>query len=217
MVKPGLIVFASGSKSGGGSGFEKLVYASRQGVLNADIVAVVSNHGFGGVRAHADRLGIRFLHFPGPWTEEGYRLITQGLSFDFVSLSGWLKLVLGLDPRITFNVHPALLPDFGGPGMYGHHVHEAVLAAFLAGKITHSAVSMHFATGEYDRGPVFFQMPVDIGGCTKADDIGRKVNDAEHLWQPLITNMVVQGEISWDGKNRESLRVPAGYGFLPPS
>jgi folate-dependent phosphoribosylglycinamide formyltransferase PurN len=99
--------------------------------------------------------------------------------------------------------------------MYGHHVHEAVFKAYSAGEITHSAVSMHFVTNEYDRGPVFFHFPVEIFQMDSADDIGKKVNEAEHSLQPLITNMVVQGKISWDGKDPESLRVPKGYKYLP--
>jgi len=214
MNKPNLIVFASGSSTGGGSGFEKLVIASRTGILNAKITAVVSNYENGGVRTRAENLQIPFVHFPPPWTKERYKEITQNLLFDFVALSGWLKLVFGLDPRITFNIHPAPLPDFGGPGMYGHNVHKAVLKAYHDGVITHSAVSMHFITDEYDRGPVFFRVPVDITPNDTADDIGKRVNNIEHRWQSRITNLVVNGKISWDGKDRESMCVPYGYQFL---
>jgi phosphoribosylglycinamide formyltransferase-1 len=216
MGKPRLIVFASGTSTGGGSGFEKLVVASRESVLDAEVTAVISNHENGGVSARAGKLQIPFVHFPAPRTKDRYQEITRGLAFDFIALSGWLKLVLGLEPKITFNIHPGPLPDFGGPGMYGHHVHEAVLEAYRAGLITYSAVSMHFITAEYDRGPVFFHMPVEIIPGDTADDIGKKVNEAEHYWQPRITNLVVQGKISWDGKDPESLRVPqGGYQFLP--
>jgi folate-dependent phosphoribosylglycinamide formyltransferase PurN len=214
MSKPRLIVFASGSASGGGSGFEKLVVATHEGILNADIIAVVSNYENGGVRSRAENLQIPFVYFPQPWVKEKYEEIVRGLAFDFIALSGWLKLVSGLDPRITFNIHPGPLPDFGGPGMYGHHVHEAVLKAYRDGVITHSAVSMHFVTSEYDRGPVFFRMPVEIFSGDTADDIGTRVNQAEHQWQPRITNLVVNGEISWDGNNPSSLRIPGDYQFV---
>jgi len=215
MGKPQIVVFASGTPTGGGSGFEKLVDASRGGVLDAEITAVISNCKNGGVRERAEKLQIPFVYFPKPWTEARYQEITRGLAFDFIGLSGWLKFVLGLDPRITFNIHPGPLPDFGGLGMHGHHVHEAVLKAFLAGEIEYSAVSMHFVTAEYDKGPVFFHMPVEIFSGDTADDIGKRVNIVEHRWQPRITNLVVHGEISWDGKDPESLHVPKGYEFLP--
>ena len=209
-----LSVLATGTAIGGGSGFEKLVEASRNGILDADIAFVVSNHENGGVRARADRLDVPFIHFPGPWTKARYQEVINGLKFDFIALSGWLKLVLGLDPRTTFNIHPGPLPDFGGPGMYGHYVHEAVFNAYREGLITHSAASMHFVTDEYDRGPVFLRMPVELRPEDTADDIGARVNKAEHLWQPRITNMVVHEKISWDGKDPKSLRVPAEYLYL---
>ena len=221
---PRLLVFASGSATGGGSGFEKLVIASREGILDADIVGVISNYANGGVSARAEKLQIPFIQFPvGPWTKERYQQITQMFAFNYIALSGWLKLVKGLDPRITFNIHPGPLPDFGGPGMYGHHVHEAVFAAYRAGTITHSAVCMHFITDppesssakeQYDKGPVFFRKPVELKPEDTADDIGTRVNQEEHVWQPRITNMVVHGEISWDGKDPRSLRVPTGYQYL---
>jgi folate-dependent phosphoribosylglycinamide formyltransferase PurN len=214
MEKPRLVVFASGSATGGGSGFEKLVVASREGVLNAEIIAVVSNYVCGGVCKRAEKLGVPFFHFPPPWSAEEYQKWVKCCAADFVALSGWLKLVFGLDPRITFNIHPGPLPDFGGPGMYGHYVHQAVLKAYRDGTITHSAVSMHFVTDEYDRGPVFFRMPVEINPSDTADDIGTRVNQQEHVWQPGITNLVVNGKISWDGKDPNSVRVPDGYRFL---
>ena len=68
MSRPKLFIFASGTATGGGSGFEKLVTASRNGVLDADIVGVVSNHEHGGVRERAERLGVPFFYFPGPYT-----------------------------------------------------------------------------------------------------------------------------------------------------
>jgi len=75
------------------------------------------------------------------------------------------------------------------------------MQAYRAGKITHSAVSMHFATEEYDRGPVFFRLPVEILPTDTPDDIGARVNKAEHEWQARITDHVVNGRIGWDGKD----------------
>ena len=174
MNKPKILVFASGSAERGGSGFEKLVRASRGGVLSAEIIAVASNYANGGVSKRADKLGIPFLHFPKPWDTEGYQNLAQETGADFFALSGWLKLVTGLDPKTSFNsktvfnIHPGPLPEFGGMGMYGHYVHEAVMEAFKRGEIKYSAVSMHFVTEGYDRGPVFFKLNIrEIGGLGK--------------------------------------------------
>ncbi len=216
MQKPKLIIFASGTKDGGGSGFEKLVEASCSTVLDADIVAVVSNHEHGGVRQRAERLSIPFRYFKpegGPLAQAaGYQRIVRETGAEWVALSGWLKLVLGLDPRRTFNIHPALLSAlagrFGGKGMYGHHVHEAVEQAHDEGEIDESGFSMHFVTNEYDRGPVFAEIREPLHRGMTADEIDKVVNALEHAWQPLLTNLVVHGEISWDGKDPKSLRIP---------
>lgn len=210
-----MVIFASGTGTGGGSGAANLVKACRDGVLSANIVAFVSNHETGGVRRHAQELGVPFLYFPGSYDVGEYRRIVRWLNVNFVALSGWLKLVKGLDPKTCFNIHSGILPDFGGPGMYGHHVHEATMKAFHEGRVAHSAVSMHFVTENYDDGPVFFRHPIRIEPNDTADTLAQRVNKAEHEFQPTVTEMVVRGLISWDGKNRDSLRVPPSCSFLP--
>ena len=202
---PKLIIFASGSVEGGGSGFQRLAESVMEGVLKAQIVAVVSNHLNGGVRQKADKLAIPFIHFEAPFTAEKYEEILKQTGAEWTALSGWLKLVSGLDPRTTFNIHPGPLPEFGGKGMYGHFVHEAVLESFKKGEAKHSAVTMHFVTPIYDEGPVFFRLPVAIMESDNAEILGKRVNEAEHKWQPIITNKVVNGVIGWDGKNPSSL------------
>jgi folate-dependent phosphoribosylglycinamide formyltransferase PurN len=204
-MKPKLIIFASGSSTGGGSGFEKLCLAMKEGKLRADIVAVVSNHENGGVRKHAENFGVHFIHFAGPWTAEKYQEIVKETGAEYVGLSGWLKLVRGLDPKKTFNIHPGPLPMFGGKGMYGHHVHEAVMKAYKEGTVTHSAVTMHFVTDEYDKGPTILNLPIEISPNDTAETLGKRVNEQEHAWQWKITDMVVNGEIYWDGKDAKSV------------
>ena len=212
MSRPRVIIFASGTKEGGGSGFENLVEATKSGVLDAEIVAIVSSNEYGGVRERAQRLGIPFVYFSGSYDSEHYRRVVADSGAGWVALSGWLKLVKGLDPAKTFNIHPALLSQldgrFGGEGMWGHHVHEAVKAALDAGEITESGISMHFITDEYDRGPVFFEHRAPLQKGMSADEIAKAVNAVEHEWQPKITNMVVHGQIRWDGKDPKTLVVP---------
>ena len=233
MDRPKIVVFASGTKDNGGSGFENLVEASRTGILDAEIVAVVSNHERGGVRERADRLGVPFIHFNpqnyllirankqvvGSGDSQIYQDILHKSGAEWTALSGWFKLVHGLNPAKTFNIHPALLSQlkgrFGGHGMYGHRVHEAVKAALDAGEISESGFTMHFVTDEFDRGPVFFEFRVSLRRGISAEEIAKTVNEAEHEWQPKITNMVVHGEISWDEKDPKTLVVPQGYEYLP--
>lgn len=216
-MRPKILVFASGSPEGGGSGFEKLVLANRRGILNAHIVGVVSNHENGGVRLRANKLGVPFIHFPEPWDAESYQRIASESKADYFVLSRWANLVVGLDPKTNFNsrtvfsIHTEPPPDFEGDGMDGHFVHEAVMDAFVQGKVTHSAVTMHFVASEHNRGPVFFRCLVDIYREDTADSLGARVNEQEHLHQPRITNLVVTGQIKWDGVNPRSLELPKGY------
>lgn len=82
--------------------------------------------------------------------------------------------------------------------MHRHHVHEAIIKAYSEGKILFSAVSMHFVTDKYDKGPIFFSYPVYIGPDYDADKIGAEVNKIEHGRQAHITNLVLEGKIYWD-------------------
>ena len=213
MKKPKLIIFASGSKDGGGSGFRELVENNKTGVLDAEIVAVVSNYENGGVRKIADEHGIKFLFFKGPYLLGEYQRILKETGAEWVALSGWLKLVLGLDPQRTINIHPGRLPQFGGSGMYGHFVHEATIEAYKRGEVKYSAVTMHFVTEIYDGGPVFFEYPVWIRGNDTPESLARRVNKIEHGWQSYITNLVIHQKIKWDGVDIDTLILPKDYLF----
>lgn len=200
-----LLVFASGTKNDGGSGAENLVDYSKAGNLDAEIVAVVSNHENGGVKEKADRLGIQFIYFGAENTEKRYKEIVEQTMPDFISLSGWLLLAKGSDPEITINIHPAILPET--EGLYGHSAHEKVIEL----RLKKTAVTMHFVTEAYDKGLIFFQKSIDVLENDTPETLGSRVNEEEHYWQPLVTNLVVQGLISWDGKNPKSLKVPLWY------
>lgn len=197
--KPRILVLASGGpgKDDGGSGFLEMVEYSRTDppVLDANILVVASNHKHGGVRQKASKLGIDFVHFPGSFTEKGYRNLVEMFGADFVMCSGWLKLVEGLDPARTVNIHSGPLPRFGGPGMHGHFVHEAVMEAFHAGEIKQSAVSMHFVNENFDEGPVFFQRRVLIRSDDTPETLAKRVNEVERAWQSVILNLVVHRKI----------------------
>lgn len=201
-ANPSILVFASGSKTGGGSGFETMVRAARARPprLDAWICAVITNHFAGGVWQRANALGIPAEYWAGPYLAQGYRNFVRYFQADYIMLSGWLKLVAGLDPARTINIHPGPLPRFGGPQLYGHYVHEAVLAAYHRGEITHSAVTMHFVDERYDRGPIFFALPVPIEPDDTPESLAAKVNRAEHEWQPRVLNYVVQGQVRLVGQ-----------------
>eukprot|EP00923_Selenidium_pygospionis_P057309 GHVN01100139.1.p2 GENE.GHVN01100139.1~~GHVN01100139.1.p2 ORF type:complete len:294 (+),score=101.82 GHVN01100139.1:131-1012(+) len=273
--RPAIIVFASGTATAGGSGFEELVVRSRLGRaaesasegLRGDVVAVVSNHEQGGVAQRAQRLGVRFIHFPPPHSPERYEEIVSevmgevsegglgevggvsevrevggvsevsevggvsevsGVLRGWVVLSGWLKLVPirgddgngkftpGLSPARTVNIHPGPLPRFGGAGLYGRRVHQAVLEAYKRGEITSTGPSMHFVTSNFDEGPQIFHKSIPIEQKDTWETIQAKVNQIEHEWQWWVVDKVVNEEIKWNGSTPTSLKLPKGYPYLPP-
>lgn len=209
MPKKRLFVLASGTATGGGSGFENLV--AKQHGYDYQVVAVASNHARGGVHERATRLKIPFLYAMPPWTSDVYRHLLGETDAEFVACSGWLKPIRGLDPATTFNIHPGPLPQFGGRGMYGRHVHEAVYAAYARSQLTHTAICMHFVTEEYDQGPVFFRLNIPILQFDTPASLGRRVNALEHDWQPTITNLVVTREIHWSGRQDDPVAYPREY------
>ena len=201
MKGPQLVVFASGTKDAGGSGFENLVKSPE---LDAEIVAVVSNHEHGGVRARALKLGVPFIFFPGPYTAEEYhRILQKALPTTgriWVALSGWLKKAEGLDPASTFNIHPALLSfqnrRFGGAGLYGHHVHEAVIEHGC--KV--SGCTVHFLDNSYDTGPIVLQQTCPVLDDDTADTLAARVFEQEKLAYPEAIRLFAQGRLKIEGR-----------------
>ena len=112
---------------------------------------------------------------------------------DWIALAGFLKKFPML-PRYegkTINIHPALLPDFGGPGMYGNKVHQAVAKA---GHSTTGA-SIHIISDHYDEGPLVSQIMVDISDLTDADAIADRVFSAECQLYPKTLDKLVSAEL----------------------
>ena len=218
VTPPSIAIFASGTKDGGGSGLRRLGEAVRTGLLQATIAGVVSNRANGGVARIAEELAVPFIHMTN-FEAVSYRKVVDELEPDRIALSGWLKFVAGLDGMV-FNIHPGLLPQTGG--LWGHAVHERVVQLARAGRITHTAVTMHFVTAEesynsdrYDVGPTFFRFPVPIYDSDDADSLGARVNTVEHAWQAWVTNEVIHNRINWDGEDPSSLVVPDYVPLIP--
>ena len=214
MNKPKIIIFASGTKEGGGSGFENLVIKSKtipspekypnEAILNAEIVAVVSNHEHGGVRKKADSLGIKFIHFDKDFTAENYQKIVKDTGAEWIILSGWLKKVAGLPVDKTININPGPLPEVGGKGMYGINVHKRVLDDWRGGisysdcPVGHSQVTLHFVDENFDTGKILYKRNVKLPPLfdLTAETIQHEVNAKEQLIQPYVTDLVIQGNIT---------------------
>ena len=114
-------------------------------------------------------------------------------------LAGYLKkipsqVIRQYRNRIV-NIHPALLPSFGGFGMYGHYVHEAVIASGV--KV--SGATVHLVTEEYDRGPIIMQKTVDIAFDDTPESLAAKVLKVEHEIFPLALKAFAEGRVNIEG------------------
>lgn len=177
-----ILVFASGTKDSGGSGLEHLI---RSG---ANIIGVVCNHPNGGVKRVADLHNIPFILMKEPYTPEHYQQVTSELDFDLIVLWGWLKLISGITHLPILNVHPGPLPGFGGKGMYGHHVHKAVLQAGL----TESAVNFHWVDPIFDHGQIIATIPVAILPEDNAKTLEERVKATEREHYPKVIAQVLR-------------------------
>jgi phosphoribosylglycinamide formyltransferase 1 len=122
---------------------------------------------------------------------------------DLVVMAGFMTRLTApfLERFPTINVHPALLPSFGGQGFFGHHVHEAVLASGV--KITGATV--HFANDEYDRGPILCQEAVPVMETDTPETLAQRVQEAERRIYPEAVALIARGQVSIDG-NRTWIR-----------
>jgi len=209
-MKPKVLIFASGSKEGGGSGFLHLILNMLSGLLPVEICGVVCNYENGGVRKIADQYGIWFSHLAS-FTAEDYFRVAAESGAEWFLLSGWLKHVKGLPANRTINIHPGPTQGFGGKGYHGHHVHQAILDAGAK----ETAVTMHFVTENFDEGPTFFEYPLRVCAGDDADSLGSRVNRYEHGHQSWITSLVISGQIAWDGNREHEVQVPDWYRTLP--
>jgi len=108
----------------------------------------------------------------------------EALNIEFIILAGFLKLVPGFllqrYPKHIINIHPALLPKYGGKGMYGMKVHEAV----LADKETETGITIHYVNEKYDEGEVILQRKVTIAATDNPETLANKIHQLEHEWYP---------------------------------
>jgi formyltetrahydrofolate-dependent phosphoribosylglycinamide formyltransferase len=117
---------------------------------------------------------------------------------DYVVMAGFLKFAPVPDDfagRVV-NIHPALLPAFGGAGMYGHYVHQAVLD--YGARVT--GCTVHFVDNQYDHGPVIWQQPVPVFDDDTADSLAARVFSAEKEAYPHVLKLLASGKIRLEGR-----------------
>lgn len=198
-----LTVFASG----GGTNFQSIIDAVESGFLTAEIALLVASRPDAGALNRAARHGIPAEvitpeQFPSePAYTEALLDLLQRYGTDLIALAGYMKkipvdVVRAYHNRML-NVHPSLLPAFGGQGMYGRRVHQAVLdyGARWTG------ATIHIVDEEYDNGPIVLQEPVRVEQDDTAETLARRVLEVEHRLYPEAIRLFAQGLISIKGRH----------------
>lgn len=179
--------------SGSGRTLDNLLEYINQGKLDAQICVVVGSRDCLGVEK-AKAAGIPTHVFDGGIGGEDLDRICNEHSIDWVVLAGYLKLVPITD-RVrgrVINIHPSLLPKFGGKGMHGMHVHEAVLEAARQGEITETGCTVHFADEEFDQGKIIAQRHCPVSTDDSAEQIAARVFELECECLPSALSQVLQ-------------------------
>lgn len=187
-MTPKIALFASGS----GSNVENIVryFAEKR---TAEFPLILSNKQDAFVHERAKKLGVPSVTFSRDEFADGCEIVSllKKYEVDFVVLAGFLLKIsmpiLEAYPDRIINIHPALLPKFGGKGMYGHHVHQAVVDA---GE-TQSGITIHYVNEQYDEGNVIFQATCEVANDDTPDTVAEKVHALEYLHFPKIIEDVI--------------------------
>ena len=191
--------------SGGGTDTQAVIDACEAGLIEGDVVVVVSNNSRAGVLERARRHGIPAHHLSNYHYSDDADLdrafveLLRSYDVNLVALAGYMKkrgpAFLAAFPNRILNIHPALLPGpHGGDGKYGIHVHESVLAA--GDKVT--GVSIHLVAEEYDRGPVVARREVPVLPDDTPTSLQQRVLAVEHEFYPAVLAAVERGEVDLD-------------------
>ncbi len=209
-----IVVFASG----GGTNLQALIDAVQGGRINGRIALVVSNKSGAGALERARKAGIpaetasqKDFKTPEAYDEHLVQLCVKHKA-GLVCLAGFMlklgpKMLSSFSGRIM-NVHPALLPGFGGKGFYGMKVHEAVLAS--GARV--SGATVHFVDENYDCGPIIIQQPVPVLPGDSAEELAKRVNAAELSIYPKAAALFCEGLLKISGRQVEISAPPAPTG-----
>lgn len=182
-----IVIFASGS----GSNAEAIINHFKSSNL-ARIVAVFTNKADAGIIVRAKNHNIPFEVFTkAEFSGAGFVDLVQSYQPELIVLAGFLLKIpenfVKAFPNKIINIHPALLPKYGGKGMYGTHVHQAV----FENRESASGMTIHYVNEDYDQGSIIFQESTDITTCTSAEEIAKKVLTLEHKNYPKVIEKLI--------------------------
>ncbi len=187
--------------SGRGSNFQAILEKINEGYISAVVGIVITNIPTAGVLEIAASRGIPVKiitpkSFPDSqsYNDEILKTLTDN-RIDYIILAGYLKMIgrqiVDRYSNKIINIHPALLPAFGGKGMYGHHVHDAVYERGV--KV--SGPTVHLVNNEYDAGPIVLQKAISIEDAQNAEEIAQRVLKIEHEIFPQAVKLLVEDQL----------------------
>ena len=184
--------------SGGGSNFQAIVDARKSGIIDSRVVLCISNCEQAGVLERARKENIDSIVIRSEQFEKNGEFSLALLSclaeyeIDLIALAGYMKKIpsqlIQAYPNRILNMHPALLPDFGGKGMYGMHVHNAVI---LSGTDC-SGATVHFVDERYDTGSVLLQRRIPVLRTDTPETLAARVLEIEHELYPAAIKLLEQ-------------------------
>lgn len=182
--------------SGNGSNAENLAHYFNASV-HAKVALIISNKPSAYVLERAKNLGIPSIVRTGNEMNESEIIlnILKEHDISWIVLAGYLlkipNYLIQRYPNKIINIHPALLPLYGGKGMYGMNVHNAVVEA----SEEESGISIHFVNEAYDEGKILFQSRVKLASGETPDSLAQKIHELEYKYFPQIVEKVISGEI----------------------
>lgn len=190
--------------SGGGRTLKNLLDLAGEGNLALDVRLVVASRPDAGGLAFARAAGIDHETFVrGRYADDqayGTAIFDRcrAAGVDYVVMAGFLKFVPIPEDFAgrVLNIHPSLIPAFCGQGMFGHHVHQAVLD--YGAKVT--GVTVHFVDNQYDHGPIIWQQPAPVYADDTADTLAARVFEAEKEAYPHVLQLLAEGRIDLQGR-----------------
>lgn len=205
--------------SGGGTNLQAILdhQAALGATAEARVVLVASDQPGAGALQRARDAGITAIELDREGRTHGLAAILAAHHIDLVALAGYMRLV---PPDVVawyrgriVNVHPALLPAFGGAGMYGHHVHNAVLAS----GVNLTGPTVHFVDERFDEGPIIAQVPVPVNPGDTAEDVAARVLRAEHALYPRVVEAIAAGRVRLGPANQVVFADDVEFGPLNSS
>lgn len=184
-----IAIFISGA---GSNAMNIIKYFKKHKRISVSLI--VSNKTNSGAKSISEETGVPYVILPKADFYESGKLIStlQQYEVDAVILAGFLLLIpeslIEHFPDKIINIHPSLLPKYGGKGMYGMHVHQAVKDA---GE-TESGITIHIVNAEYDKGRVLFQKSVSLTPQDEPEDIARKIHQLEYKYFPQVIESYLQ-------------------------